>query len=235
VVVAVQPGGWGSAAGAVPALRPAGGALFVALMTTATDSASASPPRVAAARITVRRGRISPGAGPASDRRRGPRSRAALRRRRHARQPRFEVWPTLLHPRIAYAVPGWPTRPGVVAAGLGISLIPELCAASVPDTVRVVGVDDPGFPGRRTVAITSTTCPPRPPPSCSHYEPRARTCTPGRDHGRPSRSGNPPLKATAPARRPGAVRHAAVRGRPGPPRPTPRTSRWPATTCLRGR
>ncbi len=49
---------------------------------------------------------------------------------------------------------GWPTRLGMVAAGLGISLIPELSAASVPSTVRVVGVDDPDFPGRRTVAIT---------------------------------------------------------------------------------
>lgn len=68
--------------------------------------------------------------------------------------PQFEAWPTLLDPRIAYAVRGWPTRLGMVAAGLGISLIPELFAASVPSSVRVVGVDDPAFLGRRTVAIT---------------------------------------------------------------------------------
>lgn len=68
--------------------------------------------------------------------------------------PQFEAWPTLRDPRIAYAVRGWPTRLGMVAAGLGISLIPELFAASVPSSVRVVGVDDTAFLGRRTVAIT---------------------------------------------------------------------------------
>lgn len=68
--------------------------------------------------------------------------------------PQFQAWPTLLDPRIGYAVRSWPARLGMVAAGLGISLIPELSAASVPSGVHVIAVDDRDFPGRRTVAIT---------------------------------------------------------------------------------
>jgi DNA-binding transcriptional LysR family regulator len=68
--------------------------------------------------------------------------------------PQFGVWPTLHDPRVRYAVRGWSARLGLVAAGLGISLLPELAAASVPLGVAVVGVDDPNWLGRRTVAIT---------------------------------------------------------------------------------
>ena len=42
----------------------------------------------------------------------------------------------------------------VVAAGLGICLVPEVAALSVPAGVATVGVEDPGWPGRMTVAVT---------------------------------------------------------------------------------
>ncbi|MEU2619386.1 LysR family transcriptional regulator [Streptomyces sp. NPDC007157] len=69
--------------------------------------------------------------------------------------PQFGAWPTLDHPRIAYAAREWPTRLGLVAAGLGIAVLPELAAAAVPTGVRVVRVDDPAWLGRATVAVTA--------------------------------------------------------------------------------
>ncbi|MEU0844243.1 LysR family transcriptional regulator [Streptomyces sp. NPDC005962] len=68
--------------------------------------------------------------------------------------PQFGAWPTLDHPRIAYAAREWPTRLGLVAAGLGIAVLPELAAAAVPTGVRTVHVDDPAWLGRATVAVT---------------------------------------------------------------------------------
>ncbi|MGW7425658.1 LysR substrate-binding domain-containing protein [Streptomyces sp. NPDC054813] len=59
------------------------------------------------------------------------------------------------HPRIAYAAREWPTRLGLVAAGLGIAVLPELAAAAVPTGVRTVRVDDPAWLGRATVAVTA--------------------------------------------------------------------------------
>ncbi|WP_267883769.1 LysR substrate-binding domain-containing protein [Streptomyces sp. NRRL S-646] len=58
------------------------------------------------------------------------------------------------HPRIAYAAREWPTRLGLVAIGLGIAVLPEVVAASVPAGVRVVQVDDPAWLGRAVVAVT---------------------------------------------------------------------------------
>lgn len=68
--------------------------------------------------------------------------------------PQFGAWPTLEHPRIAYAAREWPTRLGLVAAGLGITVLPELAAASVPTGVRTIKIDDPEWLGRATVAVT---------------------------------------------------------------------------------
>ena len=68
--------------------------------------------------------------------------------------PQFGAWPTLDHPRIAYAAREWPTRLGLVAAGLGIAVLPELAAATVPTGVRTVQVDDPAWLGRAAVAVT---------------------------------------------------------------------------------
>ena len=71
-----------------------------------------------------------------------------------ATEPIFAAWPTLEEPRIAYASQQWPTRLGMVAAGLGIALIPGLAAESVPAGVTVIDVDDATQPRRTAVAIT---------------------------------------------------------------------------------
>ncbi|MFG2955852.1 LysR family transcriptional regulator [Streptomyces sp. NPDC048291] len=69
--------------------------------------------------------------------------------------PQFGAWPTLDHPRIVYAAREWPTRLGLVAAGLGIAVLPEVAAAAVPTGVRIVHVDDPAWLGRAVVAVTA--------------------------------------------------------------------------------
>lgn len=68
--------------------------------------------------------------------------------------PQFRAWPTLADPVIKYTVRGWPARFGLVAAGLGICLVPEIAALSVPSGVTTIGVEDPGWLGRMTVAVT---------------------------------------------------------------------------------
>ncbi len=68
--------------------------------------------------------------------------------------PQFGAWPTLDHPRIAYAAREWPTRLGLVATGLGIAVLPEVAAAAIPAGVRTVRVDDPAWLGRAMVAVT---------------------------------------------------------------------------------
>src|SRR5205085_11023211 len=69
-------------------------------------------------------------------------------------EPQFRAWPTLTDPSIVHAVRGWPARLGLVAAGLGICLMPEAAARSVPAGVTTIGVDDPGWLGRVIVAVT---------------------------------------------------------------------------------
>jgi DNA-binding transcriptional LysR family regulator len=68
--------------------------------------------------------------------------------------PQFRAWPTLPDPAIGHAVRGWPARLGLVAAGLGICLVPEVAALSIPAGVTVIRVDDPNWPGRTTAAVT---------------------------------------------------------------------------------
>lgn len=70
--------------------------------------------------------------------------------------PEFGAWPGLDSPRVAHAVRDWPTRLGLVAAGLGIALVPGFAAAAVPHGVRWVPVRDggPGL-GRRMWAATA--------------------------------------------------------------------------------
>jgi DNA-binding transcriptional LysR family regulator len=69
--------------------------------------------------------------------------------------PQFGAWPTLDSPRIVYAAREWPTRLGLVAAGLGLTVLPELAAPSVPAGVTTVRVDDPAWLCRTAVAVTS--------------------------------------------------------------------------------
>ena len=71
-----------------------------------------------------------------------------------AGDPQFGAWPTLARPVITYSSRSWPARFGLVAAGLGICLVPEVAALSVPADVTTVGVEDPGWPGRMTVGVT---------------------------------------------------------------------------------
>ncbi|AQA06769.1 LysR family transcriptional regulator [Mycobacterium sp. MS1601] len=71
-----------------------------------------------------------------------------------AAEPQFAAWPTLADPVIRFRLRSWPARFGMVAAGLGICLLPELAARSVPAGVTVIGVKDPDWTGRATLAVT---------------------------------------------------------------------------------
>ena len=75
--------------------------------------------------------------------------------------PEFGAWPGLDEPTIAFAVRGWPTRLGLVAAGLGITLLPGSAAEAVPRGVRWIPVrtGDAGL-GRSSWAVTAAD--PRP-------------------------------------------------------------------------
>ena len=68
--------------------------------------------------------------------------------------PQFRAWPTLAEPVIGHTVRGWPARLGLVAAGLGLCLMPGVAALSIPAGVVTITVDDPGWLGRMTVAVT---------------------------------------------------------------------------------
>lgn len=81
-----------------------------------------------------------------------------------AGDPQFGAWPTLPDPHIAHTARSWSTRLGLVAAGLGITVIPDLAVPALPTGIRAVPVTDTHWPGRATVAAT------RPDPT-----PQART------------------------------------------------------------
>jgi DNA-binding transcriptional LysR family regulator len=70
--------------------------------------------------------------------------------------PEFGAWPGIAEPRIAFTARDWPTRLGLVAAGLGIALVPGIAAASVPRGVRWIPVhDDTGGLRRAVWAATN--------------------------------------------------------------------------------
>ncbi|MGW5329398.1 LysR family transcriptional regulator [Streptomyces sp. NPDC004014] len=72
-------------------------------------------------------------------------------------EPQFGAWPTLEAPRVAYEARGWQTRLGLVAAGLGVSVLPGLAADTVPRGVKWLRVEDPALiPNRETVMVTTT-------------------------------------------------------------------------------
>lgn len=71
-----------------------------------------------------------------------------------AGEPQFGAWPTLSDPHIAHTARSWSTRLGLVAAGLGITVIPDLALPALPAGVRAVAVTDSYWPGRATVAVT---------------------------------------------------------------------------------
>ncbi|MCP2094648.1 MULTISPECIES: LysR family transcriptional regulator [Actinosynnema] len=70
-------------------------------------------------------------------------------------EPQFGAWPTLVDPVVGHEARSWPTRFGLVAAGLGITVLPGLAASTAPRGVTWVPVRDPELVwGRRTVALT---------------------------------------------------------------------------------
>lgn len=71
-----------------------------------------------------------------------------------AGEPQFGAWPTLCEPRIVHTARNWSTRLGLVAAGLGVTVIPGLAVPALPTGVRPVGVTDSHWAGRATVALT---------------------------------------------------------------------------------
>lgn len=69
--------------------------------------------------------------------------------------PQFGPWPGLEGtPRVTFAMRDWSARLGLVAAGLGITVIPEIMATTVPADIRLVAVDDPQ-PLRRSMLVVT--------------------------------------------------------------------------------
>jgi DNA-binding transcriptional LysR family regulator len=71
----------------------------------------------------------------------------------------FGAWPGIDKPRVSFAAHDWPTRLGLVAAGLGIALVPGFAAAAVPRGVRWIPVRDPGGGLRRQLWAATTEDP----------------------------------------------------------------------------
>lgn len=68
--------------------------------------------------------------------------------------PQFGPWPTLTgQPRVRHAVREWTARLGLVAAGLGVSVLPVLLLDALPPAVIAVRVDDPQPWRRALVAV----------------------------------------------------------------------------------
>jgi DNA-binding transcriptional LysR family regulator len=68
--------------------------------------------------------------------------------------PEFDAWPGIAEPRIAFTARDWPTRLGLVAAGLGIALMPGIAAQAVPRGVRWIPIHDAGGLRRAVWAAT---------------------------------------------------------------------------------
>jgi DNA-binding transcriptional LysR family regulator len=48
----------------------------------------------------------------------------------------------------------WPSRLGLVAAGLGVATVPSMIVGTIPPGVRLIAVDEPRPIGRRALAVT---------------------------------------------------------------------------------
>ena len=65
------------------------------------------------------------------------------------------AWPTLAgDPNIVYTLRDWPGRFVLVAAGLGVAVIPSLRLPSLPPNVRALRVEDPQPFRREVLAVT---------------------------------------------------------------------------------
>jgi DNA-binding transcriptional LysR family regulator len=78
--------------------------------------------------------------------------------------PEFGTWPGIPEPQVSFAVRDWPTRLGLVSAGLGIALVPGIAAPALPRGVRWIPVrGQDGGPdggqggglGRQVCAVTA--------------------------------------------------------------------------------
>ncbi|WP_041840838.1 LysR family transcriptional regulator [Actinoplanes friuliensis] len=70
------------------------------------------------------------------------------------------AWPGIEQPRIAYAAADWHARLGLVAAGLGIALVPDSVASLISRGMTVVPVDDDGPHTRHVFAVTQRSANP---------------------------------------------------------------------------
>ena len=70
-------------------------------------------------------------------------------------RPEFGAWPGIDQPRVAFTARNWPTRLGLVAAGLGIALVPGLAASTLPRGVRWIPVHTHNGPKRTLLAATN--------------------------------------------------------------------------------
>lgn len=69
--------------------------------------------------------------------------------------PQFGLWPQAAsEPTIAFTVRDWPGRIGLVAAGLGIALVPRIMAEAMPANVELVTVHEPNPTRRATLAVS---------------------------------------------------------------------------------
>jgi DNA-binding transcriptional LysR family regulator len=69
--------------------------------------------------------------------------------------PQFGAWPTLEgEPNIVYTLRDWPGRLGLVAAGLGVAVIPSLLLTALPPGVHALRVEDPQPFRREVLAVT---------------------------------------------------------------------------------
>ena len=70
------------------------------------------------------------------------------------RDTQIGAWRSLEEPRIAYVVRDWVARLGLVAAGLGLAVIPDMAARQMPPGIAVVAVNDPLALRRVAYAVT---------------------------------------------------------------------------------
>ncbi|WP_249998567.1 LysR family transcriptional regulator [Actinoplanes sp. M2I2] len=70
-------------------------------------------------------------------------------------EPQFGPWPSLENPRITGRAQGWPSRLGMVAAGIGVTVVPGLAADIVPAGVKWLPVADPDLVQRRATLIVT--------------------------------------------------------------------------------
>jgi DNA-binding transcriptional LysR family regulator len=69
--------------------------------------------------------------------------------------PEFGAWPGIADPKITFTARDWPTRLGLVAAGLGIALVPGIAAQAVPRGVRWIPIHN-GTGGLRRAVWAAT-------------------------------------------------------------------------------